>query len=536
MNLEKIHRTEVSGVTVTKFVGIGGSNEARVGFQITSSHGEPVSIRVDDPIPSEVEVEIPQGESTYFTTGDRSTVYERTVGPEETITPTYTLVGDDPLDAFDPHREPSVKVMPVETPGSFTRSGAESAVVLPSERGPGPVTTDEKSISAEDDEFGMPDDELLISDLTNQSFDGTKTTSGSASEQPSNGGQSEMHTIETEPVTDDETNSMDAADELSSGSDDCASTESSGEETTGSAGGKTTDATEATATDATEATATHATGDSDPDSEERGSSDSERLYSSNRDDDGPAETAFEFFGGRQAERADTSDDVVELLIDSLERGLSDEQRERLRRAIGDAVRPRTSLVVQVRYLQSRFEELAAYIDALEEFIDENGTADELLAEVSDELESVQTDVERIQDEYEEIDTRIEEAETRQGEFRSSVESRHAELESDFTDLEDSLTEDLRRTETELDSRVSMVETSVSEDLDDLEKRVTSLEKTVEERVTSIEETLEERIGTLEDSLACVEENVTTLEHDQRDLSEDVDDLVRFRESMQQAFE
>ena len=501
-----------------------------------------------DPIPSDVEVDIPDGESAHFSTEDGATVYERTVEPEATITPTYTLVGDDPLDAFDPHREPSVKVMPVETQGSFTRSGAESAVAVPGESGTASVVTEMDSLSATDDVFGMPDDELLISDLTDQSFDGTQATSTSMFEQRSDGGQSEAPKTQAKPDTNGEAHSMEATDEVSTGSDDKTSTESSvggsadseADPATDSKADPATDSEAGAATDSTENVEVAVAGNSVPGGKERGSSNPVGPNSSNRDDEKPVETAFEFFGGKPSEVADTSDDVVEMLINSLERGLSDEQRERLRRAIGDAVRPRSSLVVQVRYLQSRFEELAAYIDALEEFIDENGTADELLAEMADELESVQTDVDRIQDQYEEVDTRVEEAETRHDEFRSSVESRHVELESELTDLEESLTDDLRSTETELESRVSTMETSIREDVEELEEhledRISSLDSTVDSRISSIEETLEDRVGAVEDTLVQVDETVQALEHGQRDLIEDVDDLLRFRESMQQAFE
>ena len=94
----------------------------------------------------------------------------------------------------------------------------------------------------------------------------------------------------------------------------------------------------------------------------------------------------------RSESADPTPDrrtVVDRLVAELEsERVSADRRERLGALLGEE--SSASLEARVTHLQSRFHELASYIDAMEAFIDDNGDAESL-------LEGVRTDLEELQD-------------------------------------------------------------------------------------------------------------------------------------------
>ncbi|WP_227376669.1 hypothetical protein [Haladaptatus halobius] len=56
--------------------------------------------------------------------------------------------------------------------------------------------------------------------------------------------------------------------------------------------------------------------------------------------------------------------------------------------------------VRIRHLQSRVDDLAAYTEALEEFIDDNGTAQSIIEEVENEVEAVRGELGAMNDDIE----------------------------------------------------------------------------------------------------------------------------------------
>lgn len=136
--------------------------------------------------------------------------------------------------------------------------------------------------------------------------------------------------------------------------------------------------------------------------------------------------------------SERSDDVVEALIRTLEGDVTNEQRERLQQALTETVRPRSSLEAQVSHLQSRFEAFASYVDALEEFLDENGTGEELLSDLSEHVETIQADLQELEGEYTALAGRLEDFESRVDDLQATVTERQDDVESDVVELEDTL--------------------------------------------------------------------------------------------------
>jgi flagellin-like hook-associated protein FlgL len=132
----------------------------------------------------------------------------------------------------------------------------------------------------------------------------------------------------------------------------------------------------------------------------------------------------------------------------------------------------TSVDVRIGRLQSQIEDLLAYRDALADFLDENGTAEEVVGEVSEDLHDLSERVE-------------------------SLEDTVADADAERADLDAAV-----------DAVADRVDT-VADDLDDLSSTV---------------ETVQERLDAVED-----------LESDIEDIEAELDDLRSFRDRLNSAF-
>ena len=131
-------------------------------------------------------------------------------------------------------------------------------------------------------------------------------------------------------------------------------------------------------------------------------------------------------------------DLVETILETLDADASAAQRDRLAKELDDILGPRSSLELRVMYLQSRFQALATYIDAMEAFLDDHGTAEDVLTEVLDELHAVREQLEAVHDEQATLDARLEAIEDRTDRLDSALEHRTDVVESDMQQLEERL--------------------------------------------------------------------------------------------------
>ncbi|MRW98051.1 MULTISPECIES: hypothetical protein [Haloferax] len=96
-----------------------------------------------------------------------------------------------------------------------------------------------------------------------------------------------------------------------------------------------------------------------------------------------------------AHEVDGDDSLVDALVTELAaRDLSDDERAVLREALG--VSAPTSVDVRLRHVQNRVDDLDAYTTALESFLDENGTAEQVLDDLQTETEAMRDDIERLE--------------------------------------------------------------------------------------------------------------------------------------------
>lgn len=185
------------------------------------------------------------------------------------------------------------------------------------------------------------------------------------------------------------------------------------------------------------------------------------------------------------------DGIVAAIAEEVRAGeAADEDLETLTEAL-NLTRP--SLESRVRYLQNEMTDLAAYTDALEEFIDEHGSARGLLSELRDGLADVE-------DKVSDLDARV----------------------TDRMDTLDAVEEQVADLDERLDERAEETAT-VEDELADVQSSIRSLREDLRD------------IDDLRDDLGGVEETVSDLADDVRDIESDIESVQEFRERFRTVF-
>ena len=173
-----------------------------------------------------------------------------------------------------------------------------------------------------------------------------------------------------------------------------------------------------------------------------------------------------------------------------------EDVELLRSALSEVGQPSGSTTARLDRLQQDVADLRAYTTALEEFLDEEGTGEEL-------IESFDARLEQFQEEVTAFGNRLDHLET---EFVVDVRGRIEDLETEFEELESEVTSDLDRLD-ELEQRTDRVaERADSADArtTDLVRRLDDTESTFDSRLDDIESKLD-RVDDIESKVDGLDE-------------------------------
>jgi len=133
--------------------------------------------------------------------------------------------------------------------------------------------------------------------------------------------------------------------------------------------------------------------------------------------------------------------AVDAIVDALESDeVSQGQRAALRQALGLESQKRTE--VQLNHLKSRFLDLEAYIEAMEDFFDRNQTPLDELEEHRSAIESLEAELETLNDRLEDVEGTLERvADTQEADgdriddLERTIERTHETLERNFTVIE-----------------------------------------------------------------------------------------------------
>lgn len=290
----------------------------------------------------------------------------------------------------------------------------------------------------------------------------------------------------------------------------------------------------------------------DPDKLQVASTDDAGASSAEEEDDGldgEAGSIDDRAGG-----SGPSGDVLSTLLEQLEAADSDDDvvvklREHLE------VESPKSIDVRLQHIQSRMDNLSAYTEALEGFINEHGTASEVVTDIQSELDRLESQVNDVQDDV--AAAEADRAEVRDGLNR--VESSMDDLGEDLRTRIDNIYDDLDSIRVTVNDRESVVE-SIQESidthdaaLDDHDNELETLDTRLEEsrdNLTANLASLADEVDTLDDRFEShrvttqdrlsdlageVEDLRQSYEADLDKLREEVDHLAEMRDIFARAF-
>jgi len=196
-------------------------------------------------------------------------------------------------------------------------------------------------------------------------------------------------------------------------------------------------------------------------------------------------------GGITLEDADVNTLVGALAAEIRNQNVDADDVKLLRKAFDLADDSGGSVDARIQHLQTEVSDLLAYTGALEEFLDENGTGDEVIEEFREQVESFESELQEVRDMAAGHDESL-----------SSVESSVQEVESSMDSLQSNMDEVLSEVE------------SVQEDVESVESTVDSVEGDVDE--------LEEQIGDID---------VEEVKDDIEAIYDEIEELKEWREQL-----
>lgn len=138
-------------------------------------------------------------------------------------------------------------------------------------------------------------------------------------------------------------------------------------------------------------------------------------------------------GSGLSTKADADTPIIEQLITELNTGDIDESvKDDLRNELNDA--DSRSVEVRIKRLQSTVADLDAYTEALQAFLDENGTAQELLGSLDERLETATTDITALEEQVETVEMTAEQTATELDDTTDRVDELEQRLGSDLDDV------------------------------------------------------------------------------------------------------
>ncbi|MFB6299977.1 MAG: hypothetical protein ABEH65_06910 [Halobacteriales archaeon] len=465
------------GVTVHKYVDTEEFDALAVVFEIEIDRETPVSITLSDPIPDGIPAEDvgihPEYGGEYWTIMEETVTFERRLEDEDSYTTLYGVrTDDDDVDRFAV--EPALSVeAPSDTPSTESDAGAAEDPLADSEA--------ESDVEAAEDILGDSDKygSVESSDIVREVISGERETVP--------GMQSEA---ETSPAGDD--TAAETADEPM----EPLGPESEPGEPITAEGGATVDTDDAEPSDAPSApepaedaetdsvtsdqptageestptdTATPTTMNDDDPREEPSAMDEPSAASEGEDAAGTTDATPADEPDEVTPADDSADDremitvpatggVARLLVKELQEGHVDEKwRHQLRDALAvDEPVETGSIDARIEHLQSEVSDLAAYTEALEEFLNEKGAGRDLIDSIENGMETLQDTTDRLED-------RIDSGE----ETLSDLEETVSALEDDIDDLHDELAKQDELAD-RIDDLVADME-SMTEDIEEIKE-------------------------------------------------------------------
>lgn len=501
---------EDGGIRVSKSFSNDEFPVPAVVFDLISERDDPIRLRIVDTIPESFPMDRvgfhPDYESDAWTAyNDHRVEFERVLDPGETLTTVYGIRDDDPdVDAF--LGVPTVETAPEgeEMDEVLGADGAEVVRdVLGGERSSLPGMDEPDQVTEGDDlaeSVGPSQDAVAAAadpeDVVDP-LDGVDDPESDASEESA-----------TPEVGVDELQSAEPQSEESQ----------SDESQSVAPRSVPTDATAAVTSHDDRAEASQTVVSEEPEepvvAEKARTEASETGDDGDVPDDGPDDESAVTPDESDGARTSDSGSVAAALAAEIRSGEVDEADLDLLQEELDLGTP-NSVDVRISRLQSRLGDLSAYVEALQTFIDEEGTADGVLAEIEDEIGELDDAVGELTARAERADSEREGLADDLADVEEFVENVRQEVSAVGDDLE------------ETDDRVDDVEAhteTIDEELGDVWDDIAEMDA----RLVDVEETIEETTGESDVSLAELEGEIARID-------EELAELEGFRERLSDAF-
>ncbi|WP_436928856.1 hypothetical protein [Halosimplex halobium] len=196
-------------------------------------------------------------------------------------------------------------------------------------------------------------------------------------------------------------------------------------------------------------------------------------------------------GGTVAvEDADVDSLVGALAAEIRNQNVDAEDVKLLRKAFDLAEDDKGSVDARIQHLQTEVSDLLAYTSALEEFLDENGTGDEMIEEFREQVESFESELEEVREMASGHEASISEVEETVASVESSMDALQSDMDEVLDDVE-SVQNEVDSVQNEVDSVENTVD-DVEEDLDELEAQVGDIDvEDVRSDIEDINDEIEE---------------------------------------------
>ena len=258
------------------------------------------------------------------------------------------------------------------------------------------------------------------------------------------------------------------------------------------------------------------------------------------DDEGTDEDTGEDTDEEETESDGDSEQTTETTVDvdgdSLTASLATEIRQQnvsaedvklLRRAFEIAGQDGGTTTAQIEQIQADVSSLRAYTSALEEFLDENGTAQEIIEDFENQVDTFEDQLSTLQSSLDENSEQLETVTSEVEGFSGEISSISEEMDAVSTEIED-MTDKIESIDGRVDSVTDEMD-ALSGDVDDVSGQVDSMDEQFDDVTNTIDD--------LESEIASLEEDITDGEVAERvdDIEEDIDDLRTWQDQIKQTF-
>jgi uncharacterized coiled-coil DUF342 family protein len=281
-------------------------------------------------------------------------------------------------------------------------------------------------------------------------------------------------------------------------------------------------------------------GDEDEDVETLNLKDPNEPQETSQGSDSGGETTADT-GDSEAASVEGGSIVAAMANEIRRKNVSAEDVKLLRRAFEIAGQDGGTTAAKLQQIQTDIADLRAYTNSLEEFLDENGTAEEMIGGFEDQLDNFSSQLDALQSEIESNSAELDSVSDEMDSVSEEVSSVSEEMDSVSDEVEDvhnkvdtvsgrvdSVTSDVDSVSEEVDS-VSDEVSSVSGEMESMSEEVSSVSKEIE-RFDSAIENIESEMETLEEKATDgdVAERLGSIE-------EELEDLHEWQDQIKQTF-